>query len=116
MRSLYLAAILLGYASTLVAQSPSPDVQHDDLAKAHQALEHDHPDNAIAILEKLADIKPPVKGAQHELGLAYYSSGKLMKAKQAFEQAMQQDTSDMESVQLEGLTLYRLGQPASARR
>jgi tetratricopeptide (TPR) repeat protein len=37
-----------------------------------------------------------------------------MKAKQAFEQAVQQDASDMESVQLEGLTLYRLGQPAAA--
>jgi tetratricopeptide (TPR) repeat protein len=114
MRSLYLVAILLGYVSTLVAQSPSADVQPDDLTKAHQALEHDHPDDAIAILEKLAGMQPPVKGAQHELGLAYYSSGKLIKAKQAFEQAMQQDASDMESVQLEGLTLYRLGQPSAA--
>ena len=75
---------------------------------------YDHPDEAIAILQKLADTQPRVKGVQHELGLAYYSSGSLMKAKQSFEQAVQEDASDMESVQLEGLTLYRLGQPAAA--
>jgi tetratricopeptide (TPR) repeat protein len=114
MRFLFLAAILLGCTSTLAAQSPSTSVQSDDLAKAHEALEHDHPDEAITILQKLADAQPPVKGVQHELGLAYYSSGGLMKAKQSFEQAVHEDASDMESVQLEGLTLYRLGQPAAA--
>jgi len=114
MRFLFHAAILLGCASTLAAQSPSASVQPNDLAKAHEALEYDHPDEAIAILQKLADAHPPVKGVQHELGLAYYSSGSLMKAKQSFEQAVQEDASDMESVQLEGLTLYRLGQPAAA--
>ena len=114
MRFLFLAAILLGSTSTLAAQSPSTSVSPNDLAKAHEALEHDHPDEAIAILQKLADAQPHVKGVHHELGLAYYSSGSLMKAKQSFELAVQEDASDMESVQLEGLTLYRLGQPAAA--
>ena len=119
MRSLFLAVILLGcvatgYVATLAAQSTTAPTQPGDLAKAHQALEHDHPDEAIAILQKLVEAQSPVKGVQHELGLAYYSSGMLMKAKQAFEQAVQEDATDMESVQLEGLTLYRLGQPAAA--
>ena len=114
MRLLFLVAVVGGSLATVAAQSTPPATAPDDLTKAHQALERDHPDDAIAILEKLAGAQPPVKGAQHELGLAYYSSGKLMKAKQAFEQAVQQDASDMESVQLEGLTLYRLGQPAAA--
>jgi len=114
MRLLFLVAVVGGSLATVATQSPTTATTSDDLAKAHQALMHNHPDDAIAILEKLADAQPPVKGVQHELGLAYYSSGKLMKAKQAFEQAVQQDASDMESVQLEGLTLYRLGQPAAA--
>ena len=114
MRFLFVAAILLGCALRLAAQLPATSAHPDDLAKAHEALEHDHPGEAIAILQKLADAQPPVKGVQHELGLAYYSSGSLMKAKQSFEQAVQEDSSDMESVQLEGLTLYRLGQPAAA--
>lgn len=114
MRSLFLAALLFGYVFTLAAQSPTSSTSPDDLAKAHEALEHDHPDEAIAILQKLVDAQLPVKGARHELGLAYYSSGSLMRAKQFFEQAVQEDATDMESVQLEGLTLYRLGQPAAA--
>jgi len=114
MRTLLLAVVLFGYASIAAAQSPSVSDESTSLVKAHEAIEHDHADEAIAILQPLASAQPPVKGVQHELGLAYYSSGNLMKAKQAFEQAVQEDPSDMESVQLEGLVLYRLGQPAAA--
>jgi tetratricopeptide (TPR) repeat protein len=114
MRPLLLAAVLFGFAPMLAAQAPANAATPDDLAKAHNALEHDRPDEAIAILQRLAAAQSPVKGVQHELGLAYYSSGNLMRAKQSFEQAVQQDASDLESVQLVGLTLYRLGQPAAA--
>jgi len=55
-----------------------------------------------------------MKGVQHELGLAYYRTGKLIEAKNAFAQAIAQDAADQESVQMEGLVLYRLGQPAAA--
>ena len=114
MRTLLLAVVLFGYASIAAAQSPSVSDESTSLVKAHEAIEHDHADEAIAILQPLASAQPPIKAVQHELGLAYYSSGNLMKAKQAFEQAVQEDPSDMESVQLEGLVLYRLGQPAAA--
>lgn len=67
------------------------------------------------MLEKLAPAgseSPP--GVQHELGIAYYRTGKLLSAEKAFAQAMAQDPKDMESVQMRGLTLYRLGRPADA--
>ena len=53
-------------------------------------------------------------GLQHELGLIYYRTSKLVEAKKAFAEAIKQDESDRESVQLEGLVLYRLGQQADA--
>jgi tetratricopeptide (TPR) repeat protein len=59
-------------------------------------------------------LPPDAKGVQHELGLAYYRSGKLEEARDAFRSAIGQDAGDIESVQMEGLTLYRLGQPAAA--
>ena len=59
-------------------------------------------------------LQPVMKGVRHELGLAYYRTGKLMEAKNAFTQAIAQDDADRESVQMEGLVLYRLGQPAAA--
>jgi tetratricopeptide (TPR) repeat protein len=61
-----------------------------------------------------APIAAPVKGASRQLGIAYYRSGKLIDAEHAFAAAMVQDPADLESVQMRGLTLYRLGQPAAA--
>jgi tetratricopeptide (TPR) repeat protein len=56
----------------------------------------------------------PGKGASREQGIRYYRAGKLIDAERAFATAMAEDPSDLESVQMRGLTLYRLGQPAAA--
>jgi tetratricopeptide (TPR) repeat protein len=96
------------------AATPAANIQ-ETLTAAHQKLEHGQPQEAIAMLEKLAPAgsdSPP--GVQRELGIAYYRTGKLLSAEKAFAQAMAQDPNDMESVQMRGLTLYRLGRPADA--
>lgn len=106
--------ISLFFATALLrAQAPSGDVS-DDLAQAHELLEQDHAEQAIAILEKLATSHPSVKGVQHELGVAYYRNGKLAEAKSAFGKAIAEDAQDLESVQMEGLVLYRMGEPEAA--
>ncbi len=69
---------------------------------------------SIATLQQQAAQQPPVPGASRQLGIAYYRSGKLLDAERAFAAAMAQDANDLESVQMRGLTLYRLGQPAAA--
>ena len=117
MRTLYTAIFLLAASSSLIAQVPSastPSAPQDSLAEAHEALQRDQADKALAILQPLIAIQPPVRGLQHELGLIYYRTGKLVEAQRAFAQAIAQDAQDKESVQMEGLTLYRLGQPAAA--
>jgi tetratricopeptide (TPR) repeat protein len=114
MRILLRASILLFIVSPLTAQTPTTSAPDDNLAKAHDALERNHPAEAIAILQSIAQTQRAMKGVQHELGLAYYRTSKLMEAKSAFAQAIEQDASDRESVQMEGLVLYRLGQPAAA--
>lgn len=99
------------------SSSPTPassDVK-EVLAAAHQKLEKGDPQEATAMLEQLvANGKGSAPGLQHELGIAYYRTGKLVSAEKAFAQAMAQDADDMESVQMRGLTLYRLGRPADA--
>jgi tetratricopeptide (TPR) repeat protein len=85
------------------------------LAAAHQKLAHGDAQEATALLEKLAATPgPPAKGIQHDLGIAYYRTGKLLSAEQAFARAISEDPNDLESVQMRGLTLYRLGRPAAA--
>ncbi len=66
------------------------------------------------MLANLSTVQPPIKGLQHELGIAYYRSGKLAEAQKAFAAAIEENPSDAESVQMQGLTLYRLGRPAEA--
>jgi len=96
------------------APSSAPDVK-ETLASAHQKLDHGDPQDAIAMLEQLvASGKSSAPGVQHELGIAYYRTGKLLFAEKAFAQAMSEDPNDMESVQMRGLSLYRRGRPADA--
>lgn len=79
-----------------------------------ELLAHGKGAEAIASLETLANAHPNQKGLQHDLGVAYYRTGNLVEARKTFERAIAADPKDLESVQLEGLTLYRLGQPAAA--
>lgn len=102
------SVIVLGQTAT------APNGAQDQLGEAQQKLQHGQPAAAITLLQPLANATPPVKGAAHELGVAYYRTGKLTQALQAFAQAEKEDPDDMESVQLHGLTLYRLGRPADA--
>jgi len=104
-----LAALPGGWSQTAAVETPQ-----QSLSRAHELLQQGEVAKAMASLQELASIHPPVQGLQHEFGLAYYRTGKLVEAQQAFAAAIQEDPSDTESVQMEGLTLYRLGQPAKA--
>ncbi len=112
MRILPLLAALV--ASIALSQTPPSETPQQSLARAHEALEQGRIPEAFTILQQLSAMQPPVKGVQHELGIAYYRTGKLEEAQRAFAAAVKEDPSDAESVQMEGLTLYRLGQPAAA--
>jgi tetratricopeptide (TPR) repeat protein len=114
------AALLLTLVPTALTavygQSPSPQAVQPSasLQSAQQLLDAGRAEEAIAPLRQLAAMQPPVNGAAHALGLACYRTGKLLEARTAFEQAIHDDSADIESVQMEGLVLYRLGQPAAA--
>jgi tetratricopeptide (TPR) repeat protein len=112
-RNLIFPLLLSSIFAWAQAVTPSKSPQ-DQLAEAQQKLQRGQAAAAIALLQPLANATPPVKGAAHDLGVAYYRTGKLTDALQAFTQAEKEDPNDMESVQLQGLTLYRLGRPADA--
>lgn len=101
-------------ASESSSASESSNVQ-EILAAAQQKLEKGNPQEAVTTLEQLvATGKGSARGVQHQLGIAYYRTSKLVSAEKAFAQAMADDPDDMESIQMRGLTLYRLARPADA--
>ncbi len=118
MRALCLFATALALQLPLSAQTKTQtapaNASGTSVAVAHTLLERGDLTDAIAMLQMLQKQSPKVPGVSHELGLAYYRNGKLVEAEKAFANAMQEDPTDEESVQLRGLTLYRLGHPAEA--
>lgn len=109
---LLLAAVLCRAQTTPKPANDQPPVE--TVSGAQEELEHGQPQEAIAALQKLATANPPAKGANRELAIAYYRTGKLVEAERTFAQAIVENPQDIESVQMRGLTLYRLGQPAAA--
>lgn len=114
MRIVPLFALLLTVVFSAWGQTSESDTFQQSLAQAHKDMEQGKQTEALALLQKLAVVEPPIKGLQHELGIAYYRTGKLVEAQRAFTAATQEDPADAESVQMLGLTLYRLGRPAEA--
>ena len=103
-----LAIVLLLCAQAGLAQGRTP------LEEARYKTEHGEVEAGLSALRALAAAKPAVSGAARVLGLELYRNGKLIEAAKVFDQAEIEDRNDIESVQLHGLTLYRLGQPAAA--
>ena len=81
-------------ASIALSQTPPSETPQQSLARAHEALEQGRIPDAFAILQQLSTMQPPVKGVQHELGIAYYRTGKLEEAQRAFAAAVKEDPSD----------------------
>jgi tetratricopeptide (TPR) repeat protein len=117
MRTLCCLTLLLFSGLLCFGQSATPSPSPRDPATVtdtREKLQNGQPQQAIADLQQQAAKQPPVPGASRSLGIAYYRTGKLIDAEQAFAKAMAQDPADVESIQLRGLTLYRLGRPADA--
>jgi tetratricopeptide (TPR) repeat protein len=113
------AAVLLLQGVVGLGQAPVPPAAPTaapslTLADAQKKLEHGQPQEVITALQQLAAAQPPVKGANRQLGIAYYRTGRLIDAERAFAKAIAEDPADIESVQMQGLSLYRLGRPAEA--
>jgi tetratricopeptide (TPR) repeat protein len=71
-------------------------------------------DQALAELNSLAGMKPEEAGVERLRGDILYQREQLPQAQAAFARAVAQDPQDRESMEMEGITLYRLGKPLEA--
>jgi tetratricopeptide (TPR) repeat protein len=81
---------------------------------AHKNIELGKEKEAIDSLQQLARVRPPAPGVDRELGIAFYRAGRLLDAEKSFADAMNDDPDDAESIQMRGLTLFRLGRLSDA--
>jgi len=116
-------ALAAGGSAQVAASSPAMHAAGGESAGASDAetlrglrglVDAGHADQAILEIGALKTRQPPVVGLSRIEGLALYAQGELKPADQAFAQAMAEDGADVESAQMRGLTLFRLGRPADA--
>jgi predicted Zn-dependent protease len=110
---------LLALTSTAIAQSSASDISSpsaptDPLHALRQSIDTGHADQALQQIAQLRSEPHPPSGLSRIEGLALYAKGELRSADTAFAAALKEDPSDLESAQMRGLTLFRLGRPADA--
>ena len=101
--------ILLAFASQGWAQQ-----EDNALVKARQLLKAQKNAEAITVLLALRARRPELKGANRELGVAYYRESDFLEAAQYLQEAWTEDPGDRDAVQLLGLSYYSSGRPTQA--
>ena len=83
-------------------------------AEAQKLLDTGRLDEALKVLETLAQQQPEPAGVERLRGMAFYEQGQIQSSATAFEHALAQDPADREAMQMEGVSLFRIGKPAAA--
>jgi predicted Zn-dependent protease len=104
------AAFVICTATLCAAQTPAPN----DLSVIRKSIDTGHADLALTQIAQLRKTQPTSPGLDRMEGLAFYAKGDLRSADTHFAAARAADPHDIESAQMRGLTLFRLGRPADA--
>lgn len=103
--------MLFALAATGSSQSAAAAGSVDS---ARSLIAEGKPAEALRQLDRLAAENPEPPGVERLRGILDYQNNQLPEAEAAFAKAMQQDASDLESRQMEGVVLFRRGKPAEA--
>lgn len=120
-RACVLAVLALGACFTGWSQSsdmgiaigPTKSAQWT-FEDAQQLASKGRLDQAMNVLDQLAAQTPVVAGVERLRGVIFYQRDQLQQAADAFAKAVNQDSTDRESEEMEGVSLFGLGQPQQA--
>jgi predicted Zn-dependent protease len=96
-------------ASDVDARKPNPG-----LVNAQHLIDKGQLDEALKAIDALVGQHPEPKGDERLRGEVLYLKAKFADADISFQKALAQDANDKESLQLRGVTLFRMGKPAEA--
>ncbi len=100
-------------AATAGVKASSP-AEPEAIQALRKQIDTGHADEALKRIAELKAQQPKVRGLSRMEGLALYGQGQVRAAEQAFGEALAEDSGDVESAQMRGLTLFQLGRPAEA--
>src|ERR1035438_4385312 len=105
-------------AVTIPAQTPQPATHSDPESASFEAAQQlatkGRLDSALAQLNQLATQAPEPAGVERLRGIIFYQKEQFPEAIEAFTKAAAQDPNDRESIEMHGVSLFRLGRAAEA--
>jgi len=102
------------WAGTLWAGQANQEELESYSRQAQQAMAQQDWQTATRALEKLAELTPNVPEVQGDLGLAYYSQGRILEAAQAFERTLKLNPKMTQARLTLGLCYAELGRNQEA--
>jgi predicted Zn-dependent protease len=114
------ALVLFGVASiTVCAQAPAVAIGDSAVASstfedAQQLAAKGRLDQAMNVLNQLAAQTPVPAGVERLRGMIFYEKEQLPEAAEAYKRAIAQDGNDRQAVEMEGVSLFRLGRAPEA--
>jgi len=103
------AALAAGVSGQPVSGAETPTV-----ASARDLVTQGKLDDALRELDVLAAQQPEPGGVERLRGIVNYQQNHLAEAEGDFTRAVQQDPSDLQSMQMRGIVLYRMNLPEKA--
>jgi tetratricopeptide (TPR) repeat protein len=91
-----------------------PGQTADPVSDARNLMNKGQLDKALELLTPLGAADREPKGAEYLRGLIFYEKSDLQNAATAFAKASAQDPTDLESMKMQGASLFRLGRAAEA--
>ena len=107
------SAVLFALFLAAPQQTPSAPAA-PTLAHAETLAGKGQMDKALAELDALATASPEPAGVERLRGFIFYRENKFAEAQAAYAKALAQDPKDVDSMQMQGVTYFRMGKPAEA--
>ncbi|MGA8161398.1 MAG: tetratricopeptide repeat protein [Acidobacteriaceae bacterium] len=103
------AALAANVPAQVVSVSGTPS-----LASARDLITQGKLDDALRELEALSAQRPEPAGVERLRGIVDYQQNRMAEAEGDFTRAVRQDPSDLQSLQMRGIVLFRMNEPAQA--
>jgi Flp pilus assembly protein TadD len=108
MQRIFIAAVFF-ISLSLGAPAQAPQPAPPTVESAESLASKGRLDKALAMLDQLAAQSPEPAGVERLRGIIFYQREQLQDAIQAFSKAANQDPDDRESIEMQGVSLYRTG-------
>jgi len=116
-REMFFIVILVGFAASAGAQAVQQDAGATEVPTIESARElagKGRLDKAMAQLDELGKQSPEPVGVERLRGIILYQRERFPEAIEAFTKAEAQDAADSESVEMHGVSLFRMGRTPEA--